>query len=108
MPACATTLYVPRGASSEPGGGWRSAAFLFLYAIAFSFAYVTLPAGIGALILFGCVQATMIVAALRACERPRVLEWLGLVVALAGLVVLTRPGLAAPAAGGSALMAAAG
>ncbi len=90
------------------GGGWGSAFFLALYAVAFSFAYITLPAGTGALILFGCVQATMIVAALRAGERPGPLQWTGLAIALGGLVYLTAPGLAAPSPVGSVLMALAG
>jgi drug/metabolite transporter (DMT)-like permease len=94
---------VPRHA-----GHWASATALFVYAAAFSFAYLTLGAGAGALILFGAVQLTMILAGLRAGERPSVLEWTGLALALSGLVVLVRPGLTAPAPVGSALMAAAG
>jgi drug/metabolite transporter (DMT)-like permease len=89
-------------------GSWPSAAFLFLYAIAFSFAYLSLSTGTGALILFGSVQVTMIVAALYAGERPRFLEWIGLFLALGGLVYLVFPGLKAPSPLGSALMAAAG
>lgn len=85
-----------------------SAVFLALYAVAFSFAYVSLPAGTGALILFGAVQATMLLSALRSGERPHPLEWTGLVVAIAGLVYLTRPGLAAPPLAGSLLMALSG
>lgn len=91
-----------------PSGDWRSAALLFLYAAPFSFAYVTLSTGTGALILFGAVQAAMILAAVRSGERPLPAEWLGLVVALAGLAYLVSPGLAAPTPVGSALMAAAG
>ena len=89
-------------------GTWLSAGFLFLYAIAFSFAYLSLSTGTGALILFGSVQLTMIIAALYAGERPRFLEWLGLFLALGGLVYLVFPGLKAPSPFGSALMAAAG
>ena len=81
---------------------------LFLYAIAFSFAYLSLSTGTGALILFGTVQATMILAALRSGERPGLSEWAGLTIALAGLVYLVFPGLAAPSPTGSALMAVAG
>ena len=79
-----------------------------MYAAAFSFAYVTLSAGTGALILFGAVQLTMILAGLRAGERPSPLEWSGLALAVSGLVVLVLPGLTAPAPVGAALMAAAG
>jgi len=89
-------------------GHWASAAALFTYAAAFSLAYVSLDAGTGALILFGAVQLTMLLAGLRAGERPRPFEWLGLALALAGLVVLVRPGISAPAPVGAALMAAAG
>ncbi len=95
----------PRVASRS---GWVSAAFLYLYAIAFSFSYVSLSAGTGALILFGCVQTTMLAAALRSGERPRALEWTGLTIAIGGLVYLVSPGLSAPAPLGAALMALAG
>jgi drug/metabolite transporter (DMT)-like permease len=89
-------------------GSWTSAAMLFAYAVAFSFAYRTLSASTGALILFGAVQTTMILAALGSGERPHRLEWLGLLLALCGLVVLVSPGLAAPSPAGSALMGLAG
>lgn len=85
-----------------------SAALLFLYAVAFSFAYVGLSVGTGALILFGAVQGTMISAALRSGERPHPLQWIGLALALAGLVYLVAPGLTAPPLGRSLLMAVAG
>jgi len=89
-------------------GSWLSAAFLFLYAITFSFAYISLTTGTGALILFGSVQITMIVIALISGERPRVLEWLGLLFALGGLVYLVFPGLSSPPLLGSILMTIAG
>jgi drug/metabolite transporter (DMT)-like permease len=87
---------------------WRSAMALFAYAITFSFAYVRLSAGTGALLLFGTVQATMLLAAVRSGERPRATEWLGLIVALAGLAVLAAPGLSAPPWDAALLMGAAG
>ncbi|NNF01037.1 MAG: EamA family transporter, partial [Pyrinomonadaceae bacterium] len=62
-------------------GSWSSAFFLFAYAIFFSFAYVGLTTATGALILFGMVQVTMITVALIQGERPKVWEWLGLVLA---------------------------
>lgn len=89
-------------------GNWLSAFFLFAYAICFSFAYISLTTATGALILFGSVQATMIVAALAGGERPGVLEWLGLLAALGGLIYLVFPGLAAPPLFGSFLMTLAG
>lgn len=101
-------LAVRSGGLPRLEGHWASAAALFTYAGAFSLAYVSLDAGTGALILFGAVQLTMLLAGLRAGERPRPAEWLGLGLALAGLVVLVRPGISAPAPVGAALMAAAG
>lgn len=89
-------------------GNWISAAMLFTYAIAFSFAYLSLSAGAGALILFGSVQMTMILVALRSGERPQLVEWLGIALALGGLVYLVLPGLQAPSPLGSALMMIAG
>ena len=89
-------------------GSWISAAFLFLYAITFSFAYLSLTAGTGALILFGSVQITMIIAALNSGERPHIFEWIGLFLALGGLVYLVFPGLAAPSPLDSVLMTIAG
>jgi drug/metabolite transporter (DMT)-like permease len=90
------------------GAGWRSAAALFAYAITFSLAYVTLPVATGALILFGAVQTTMLVAAIRGGERPRPAEWGGLVMAVAGLIYLVSPGLTAPSTLGSVLMVVSG
>jgi drug/metabolite transporter (DMT)-like permease len=81
---------------------------LFAYAVAFSFAYVTLTAATGALILFGAVQATIIIGAISSGERLRVFEWSGLTLAIGGLVYLTLPGLSAPPAAGCALMLGAG
>ena len=93
---------------SKVRGNWISAAMLFIYAIAFSLAYLSLTAGTGALILFGTVQVTMILAALHSGERPQLLEWLGVLLALGGLVYLVMPGLKAPSLLGSALMIMAG
>lgn len=84
------------------------AAMLFFYAIPFTFAYVELPTGTGALILFGAVQLTMMLSALRAGHRPSIVEWSGLATAIAGLVYLAWPGIEAPNLTGSILMAVAG
>ena len=95
-------------------GSWRAAAALFGYAAAFSFAYLSLDAGTGALILFAAVQITMITVGVKRGERPLPSEWVGLVMALAGLAYLVSPGLAAPTAPpappliGAALMAVSG
>ena len=89
-------------------GNWLSAVALFVYAAGFSFAYVSLPAASGALLLFGAVQATMIGLGLWAGERLRLLQLAGLMLALAGLVGLLLPGLTAPPLYGSSLMLVAG
>jgi drug/metabolite transporter (DMT)-like permease len=89
-------------------GSWWAAFALFAYAAAFSFAYVTLSAGAGALILFGTVQATMVTSGLVRGERLTAPQWFGFIVALVGLAVLLKPGTAAPPIGGALLMLAAG
>jgi len=89
-------------------GGWTSALALFIYAACFSYAYISLSAGAGALILFGFVQGTMIAIALWSGDRPKVSEWLGWLLAFGGLVWLLIPGIAAPPAVGATLMALAG
>jgi drug/metabolite transporter (DMT)-like permease len=84
------------------------AGALALYVLGFSFAYVTLQAGVGALILFGGVQITMFAGALLQGERIAPRRWLGAGIAFAGLVVLLWPqGAAVPDGTGAALMAAA-
>jgi drug/metabolite transporter (DMT)-like permease len=94
--------------SSMKRGNWISAFFLFAYALCFSFAYIGLTAATGALILFSSVQFTMIAIALFRGDRPGVLEWIGLLTALGGLVYLVFPGLSSPPLFASLLMAAAG
>ncbi|MDM0055831.1 DMT family transporter [Variovorax fucosicus] len=87
---------------------WLAAVMLFAYVAFFSFAYLSLPAGTGALILFGAVQLTMLGAGLGAGERFGPVAWFGLVVAAGGLVYLVLPGIAAPPLAGAVLMALAG
>ena len=93
----------------QPGkGNWLSALALFAYAAAFSFAYISLPAGAGALLLFGAVQATMIGYGLWSGERLRALQTAGLALALGGLSGLLLPGASAPPLAASGLMIGAG
>lgn len=89
-------------------GHWLSALALFVYAAAFSFAYVSLNAAAGALILFGAVQATMIGVGLWRGQRLHARQTVGVAVAAAGLVGLLLPGLSAPPLAGSLPMLAAG
>ncbi len=96
-----------RGRVAQQAGSWWSAVALFVYAAAFSFAYISLSAGTGALLLFAAVQATMIVWGLRG-EELHARQVIGLAVAFTGLVVLLSPGIAAPPMRGALLMVAAG
>ena len=87
---------------------WRPGLALFIYMVFFSFAYVSLGVGTGALIAFGAVQLTMFAVALRGGEHFPGLSWVGLTIAIAGLVYLVAPGVTAPDPMGAALMVVAG
>lgn len=89
-------------------GNWLSALALFVYAAGFSFAYMSLTAATGALLLFGAVQVTMIGYGLWAGERMRKQQLIGFALAFGGLVGLLLPGLSAPPLLGSVLMLIAG
>tara|TARA_R110002020_G_scaffold136630_30_gene304954 strand:+ start:2107 stop:2946 length:840 start_codon:yes stop_codon:yes gene_type:complete len=96
------------GNARARSGSWGSAFALFAYATAFSYAYVALDTGTGALILFACVQATMIGWSLKEGDRPGALEWLGLLTAFGAFVWLVSPGLSAPDPLAASLMALSG
>ena len=96
------------GAGGKSAGDWPSAAALFVYAAGFSWAYISLPAATGALLLFGAVQVTMIGYGLWRGERLRPVQTLGLLAACGGLIVMLLPGVHAPALRGSMLMLCAG
>ncbi|RDV27315.1 DMT family transporter [Alteromonas aestuariivivens] len=89
-------------------GSLSGAVALFVYASGFSFAYISMSTGTGALILFGSVQLTMLVWGFFHGERFSLWQWLGLGAAVAGLVVLLLPGLSAPPMSSAALMTMAG
>ncbi|MEY2546860.1 MAG: hypothetical protein QOG48_1977 [Verrucomicrobiota bacterium] len=97
-----------RSGNIRNAGNWISAFALFAYAAGFSFAYISLSAATGALLLFAAVQATMITFGLTKGESMRAVQWFGFVLALGGLVFLLSPGLSAPPVGGSILMLSAG
>ena len=109
--AGALTLWLvvqARRSTAAGQGNWLSALALLAYAAGFSFAYVSLPAATGALLLFGAVQATMIGHGLRTGERLGRMQLLGLALACGGLVGLLLPGLSAPPLAGSVFMLGAG
>ncbi|MBT4264934.1 MAG: DMT family transporter [Deltaproteobacteria bacterium] len=93
---------------SPTKGSWLASFMLFLYAITFSFAYITLDTGTGALILFGSVQITMILLSLLSGTRLHSTEWAGVAVAFTGFVYLILPGVTTPSAIGFLLMTMAG
>jgi len=94
--------------AGKQSGSWMASFMLFTYAITFSFAYITLDTGTGALILFGAVQITMILVSLFKGTRLQVLEWVGLIAAFSGFVYLILPGLTTPTLTGFGLMTVSG
>ena len=106
--ALAVILQLRRGEPARAVADWWAAAMLFTYVAMFSFAYLSLSAGTGALILFGAVQLTMFGVGLYSGERFRASAWFGLALAAGGLVYLVSPGLAAPPLAGAAMMTVAG
>jgi drug/metabolite transporter (DMT)-like permease len=105
---CLWVIVQVKSGAARKAGNWPSALALFGYAALFSFAYLRLTAGTGALLLFGAVQATMIFWGLRKGERLRLPQIAGLILALIGLVALVFPGLSAPPLGAALLMLGAG
>jgi drug/metabolite transporter (DMT)-like permease len=93
---------------ARSGGSWLGGAALAGYAVAFTLAYTRIGAAVGALLLFGAVQVTMIGVGLVKGERPARIDWAGVVLAVAGLLTLTVPGVTAPDPAGAVLMIVAG
>ncbi len=89
-------------------GSWFASLMLFIYAIGFSFAYVSLETGTGALILFAAVQITILTMGFVAGHRLYPMEWLGAIIAFTGFTYLVLPGVTAPPLSGFLLMSAAG
>ena len=93
-----------RGSKPLRAGSWAAAFALFGYMACFSWAYVRLSAGVGALVIAVAVQAGMLVAGLRLGQRPGKAQGLGIGLAMAGLVYLLLPGLDAPPAGAATVI----
>ncbi|MEL4454545.1 DMT family transporter [Lutimonas vermicola] len=101
----AILVFLSRGdRSSYSKGSWVSGFVLFLYAAAFSYAYITLETGTGALIIFGSVQITMIAYSLLSGYKMSVWEWLGVFLSIAGFVYLMLPDAKTPSVSGFVLM----
>ena len=94
--------------SSPIKGSWPASFMLFLYAVTFSFAYITLDTGTGAIILFGSVQITMILLSLISGNRLHITEWIGVSIAFIGFVYLVSPGVTSPSVVGFSFMTIAG
>ncbi len=84
------------------------AVALFVYAVSFSFAYVSLDAAIGALILFPAGQLSLQMIGMFRGIYPTTIQWAGLLLAIAGLAVFLAPGDTAPPLVGGLIMALAG
>lgn len=94
--------------AAAPKRTWSAPAVLFVFTAAFSFAYITLDAGTGALILSGSVQLSIVLISLFSGSRLNVMEWTGFLAAVAGFVYLVLPGVTAPSPIGFSLMTVAG
>ena len=104
-----TVIVLPRWhRTGRTSTDWRAVATLFTYVVFFSFAYLYLSAGTGALILFGAVQLTMLFIALQRGEHFSSGSWAGLALASLGLIYLVLPGITAPDPLGAILMTVAG
>ena len=101
-------LVVMRNQKPLQEGNMASAIALFVYAAGFSFAYVSMTTGAGALLLFGAVQVTMISWGLFKGERMSALQWGGFLLALIGLILLLLPNAAVPQLSSALMMLAAG
>ena len=95
-------------ADTATKGSWTASFMLFLYAVTFSYAYLSLDTGTGALILFSSVQITMILLSIISGTRLHITEWAGVVIALTGFIYLILPGVTMPSASGLLLMTVAG
>ncbi|PKH06039.1 DMT family transporter [Moritella sp. Urea-trap-13] len=95
-----------KGVSSK--GSWTAGFILFLYAITFSYAYLSVDTGTGALILFGAVQITMILLSLISGTRLHISEWAGVIVAFTGFIYLILPSITTPSVNGFILMTVSG
>ncbi|MBT4875858.1 MAG: DMT family transporter [Desulfobacula sp.] len=87
---------------------WMMPVMLSIYAFFFSYAYLSLSTGTGALILFGAVQTTMIISGWISGERMNFIQFTGLFLAVTGLVYLVFPGISSPSPLGAFLMGVAG
>ncbi|KGJ94526.1 DMT family transporter [Colwellia psychrerythraea] len=97
-------LTIKKDKKISQGGTWFAAFALFIYAVSFTYGYGLIAAGTGALLLFGSVQITMTIAGYREGERLNVIQLVGFILAIAGLVILMLPGISAPSLIGASLM----
>ncbi|WP_323750418.1 DMT family transporter [Marinobacter sp.] len=94
--------------NTQSTGSWLGASMLFVYAVAFSYGYISLDTGTGALILFAAVQITMIAVSVVSGNRLHYAEWLGVFIAFSGFVYLIIPSVTTPSLMGFILMTVSG
>jgi drug/metabolite transporter (DMT)-like permease len=103
-----TSKAKPEKTESKSKGSWLAACMLFIYAVNFSYGYISLDTGTGALILFGAVQITMIITSVISGNKLHSSEWLGLSIAFGGFTYLVIPSLTTPSLMGFMLMSMSG
>ena len=101
-------IFKKKKTTGKSKGSWLGSFMLFLYAITFSYAYITLDTATGALILFGSVQTTIILLSLISGDRLNATEWIGVVIAFLGFLYLISPSVTTPSVLGFLLMSIAG
>ncbi|MDB4002177.1 DMT family transporter [Oceanospirillaceae bacterium] len=101
-------MITSKRSSNGARGSWLAASMLFIYAVTFSYGYISLDTGTGALILFGAVQITMIIVSVFSGKRLHYSEWLGLFIAFSGFVYLIIPSITTPSLIGFILMTTSG
>jgi len=108
MATLSVILMLSKKSRSNSKGSWSASAMLFIYALTFSWAYVSLDTATGALVLFGSVQISMLLFSLFLGHRLRRIEWLGLLVSFSGFIYLVFPNITTPSLKGFLLMAVSG
>lgn len=74
----------------------KNAIYLAVYIVAFSIAYLKINAGVGALLLFGTVQLSMVAYGIFHGEKINLMCGIGLVVAVLGILFLLLSGANTP------------
>lgn len=98
----------PDAEEKSLSGSWYAAFMLFIYAVTFSYAYISLNTASGALILFASVQITIVLTSIFSGRKLHFMEWADLAIAFSGFVYLMLPGATSPSLVGFVLMVVSG